>query len=349
MKNGSLVIYILIFWLAFTGCTKDEEPPTIDYQGPILNSFLFNNTTLDFSVDYADNKELAELKIIISYTSDTPTYTTSETVNTESQRIDYSYDLTSPIDGKLIIEIEAIDKCGNTTTKTIEYEYYATTSGSLELNLKLVYDNEPLVMFQDYTYPDGRTLAFTRFSFFTSNISLDDRVISPIAFHNLTNNNALELGAEKGLPYTINNIPAGTYSELNLSIGVPEDLNAMDPGDFSADHPLARSAEHWFSWKSYVFVKVEGNLDSNGDGTKDLPIALHLGGDDAFRSISYPKNIEIISNQINKQELTIDLYKFFGEGSDLYNIDANPQIHSLSQNDAVVELADKLENTYRLK
>ncbi len=215
-------------------------------------------------------------------------------------------------------------------------------TGDLNLSINLIYDNEPLVMFQDYQYPDGRTINFSKFSMYTSDVTLGTNIVSDIAFHNLTNSHVDLSSATEGYDWTINEIEPNSYANLSFGLGVNETQNAKDPGVFESGHPLAKPAEHWFSWSSFIFLKLEANMDSNGDGVKDLPISLHLGADDAYRIISLDKNIEIKADEATESNITIDIFKFLGGSESTYDVDANPQIHSLEQKDAVVELASNL-------
>ncbi len=219
--------------------------------------------------------------------------------------------------------------------------------GSLNITMNLEYQDEPLVMFQDYLYPDNRTINFSRFSFYVSDVMLDDQLISDVGFHNLTDSHVDQASAEAGYSWQVDDIAVGEYSKLNFGVGVNESNNSMDPGTFESGHPLAKPAEHWFSWNSYIFLKLEANLDSNNDGVKDLPIALHLGSDDAYRLLSLTKPVQITSENIANLELNIDIYDLLGGEFNTYDIDANSQIHSLGQKDAVIELSDNIINSIK--
>ncbi len=219
------------------------------------------------------------------------------------------------------------------------------STGDLSITMNLVYNGEPLIMFQDYEYPDGRTINFSRFSLYLSDMKLDEQLISYVEYHNITSSHADIAGAESGYQWKINDIEPGDYNNLNFGVGVNETQNAKDPGEFESGHPLAKPAEHWFSWSSYIFLKLEANMDSNNDGNNDFPIALHLGSDDAYRLINLNKAIKITEDEITKTNITFDIYEFLGGTNNTYDVDSNPQIHSLEQKDAVVELANNILNS----
>ena len=90
-------------------------------------------------------------------------------------------------------------------------------------------------------------------------------------------------------------------------------------------------------------MRLEGFLDSKRDGKKDLGFALHTGSDDAYKCFEFPVNFKIASSSENRVNVIIDVQKIFGS-SKVYNIDANPQIHSLSQIGQALELAGNLKD-----
>lgn len=93
-------------------------------------------------------------------------------------------------------------------------------------------------------------------------------------------------------------LPAGKYKGIQMSIGVPEDLNTdQDPAQYPTDHPLSiSSAEGMFwTWNSgYIFVKYEGKVALDGDENNILdPYAFHVGADNFYRTITLNRSFEI--------------------------------------------------------
>ncbi len=215
--------------------------------------------------------------------------------------------------------------------------------GSLEVRFIARYKGESLVMFDEYQYPDGRPMQFSRFSFYIDDLSLQDTILVDLDYYDLTNSHVDLAKAQKGYVVTFDNIPSGDYSGLSFGIGVPPDQNAMQPADFPASHLLSSSAEYWHAWQSYIFAKVEGKLDSDNNGTKDMNMALHLGADEAYQKISGQTPIKIKSGKTTIVEVVFDLYDFLGGDQNTYDIDSNPQIHSKSQNDQVFQLSNNLK------
>lgn len=224
--------------------------------------------------------------------------------------------------------------------------------GNLTINFKLKYGQEPLAMFEPYTYPTGQKMIFSRFSFYMGNTELKNnsgfKPIEEISYHNLTISHTGLNSASKGYDYTISGIQPGDYTALKFSLGVPKYLNDKTPADFSNDQILSNQAEYWSGWKSYVFTKTEGQIDFDGDGITESGFALHTGANDALRTIELPANIKIEDGKTSQLTVVIDVKKGFGNNP-VYDIEANPQIHSLSQTPFVKQLVDNLMTAFSIQ
>jgi len=214
--------------------------------------------------------------------------------------------------------------------------------GDLSLNVKLQYNGEPVVMFDNYIYPDGQDFFFSRFSFYMSDIDLGNGALDGIYFLNTTSaHNTLE-DAVQGFDYFIRDLPEGDYSQFSFKVGIPADINATSPSDYSSDSDLSLTAEHWPSWESYIFSKTEGKLDSNGDGMYDTGFAFHIGSDPALRTVNLNKDFTITNGEISQMEIIIEMDKIFEGPSGLYDILAMPNPDQLSEIDAINEIADNV-------
>lgn len=218
---------------------------------------------------------------------------------------------------------------------------------ALLLRFQLQYEGQPLVMLNDYTYPDGKKIQFTRVSFFISELVAMDGTesvqIKDVDFLNLSQSHGDVQGASEGFIFIDQNVPLESIDQLTFNIGLTEDQNRTVPADYSSGQPLARPGEYWIAWDSYIFAKIEGWIDLDEDGEVETGIALHMGSDNVFRS----KRIDV-DQPANDLALVIDLAEVFFQDK-MYDISANPQLHSLSQLAAAEELADNLIQTIQLK
>jgi len=224
----------------------------------------------------------------------------------------------------------------------------------IKLNFKLEYDNNPLVMFEPVSYPGGNQVYFSRVSFYLSNLSIinDDTPegstfdVKDVDYIDLTNAHASRSDAETGLSLEYD-LPTTNIDQVFMTIGLGSIVNATVPTDYTSDNDLSLSGEYWPGWESYIFAKIEGMIDLDGDGVLEQQIALHLGTDEARR--------DLITAQLNnKTELnfSIDLKKVFEQDGQIYDIATTPQIHTINEANAIESiefLATGLINAFELK
>ena len=225
-------------------------------------------------------------------------------------------------------------------------------SGDLKLKFKLRYGDQTLVMFEPYTYPTGQKMTFSRFSFFLADVKLKNASgstsIHDISYHNLTNSHTGASSAANGYAYTIGGVKPGAYTSIQFPLGVPKASNDKTPADFSNDHVLSNQAEYWSGWKSYVFTKTEGLIDLDGDGTLEEGYALHTGANESLRTVELPASIVIEEGKEAGLTILVDIKKEFGSNP-IYDIETNPQIHSLSQMPFVKQLIDNLATAFSVE
>lgn len=218
--------------------------------------------------------------------------------------------------------------------------------GTVTLNFKAVYDGQPLYTFDTKPFSDGQELQFTHLSMLVSELTLtrqggtellDEIELVNLSFEDLAT-------AEAGYTVRINDVPAATYSAISFGIGVPADLNAMSPADFSSNNPLSNTGYYWLPWSSYIFQKVEGRLDTLGNGALDLGFALHTGSDPLYQVLtsSIPMTVE------DGMDLNLDIvldYKLLLDGID---IKANPQNHNPQDITTIQAMVDNLGAAFTL-
>lgn len=205
--------------------------------------------------------------------------------------------------------------------------------GDVTLKFKAFYGDEPLIMNQAYTYVDGTPIKFSKFQFFISNISLGQETggitdAVEVDLIDFTDSTDPTMAAE-GFSMIGSDIPVGNYSTINFGVGVAADLNRTKPADYGNTHPLSETTDYWSGWESYIFTKIEGRLDLDGDGVfDDQSIVYHLGGDDAFRDAVYAKAFTVEEDATTTVNLDIDLSKILVRSeTDYFDITNTNAIH----------------------
>lgn len=119
--------------------------------------------------------------------------------------------------------------------------------------------------------------------------------------------------------YELGQITAGHKHMLMFALGVDSSQNFLDPATYDASHPLAPKAPsmHW-SWNSgYIFLRIDGEVDTNGDGTPDEILELHLGTMNMYTPVMLEAHADadMVDTRIN---LDIDIAQLF-DGIDHQN------------------------------
>lgn len=185
------------------------------------------------------------------------------------------------------------------------------TTAVLEVRFKALYDGEPLVMLgEEYVYPDGNPLKLQLFNYYISDLALGQGGVDDA--QTLADVLLLDYGefytraeAEQGIVFTYEALPAGSYESLSFGLGINAGLNATTPADYAAGHPL--SANHWMGLGSYVFAKIEGSSDLNGDGMFDDKLTYHIGNNDLYVDMKFAETLQLSAEGVNSIILAVDL------------------------------------------
>ena len=99
--------------------------------------------------------------------------------------------------------------------------------------------------------------------------------------------------ALEGYTLTVDNLAARTYQGLSFGIGVPPALNSKRPADFASSHPLSKTGYYWEPWSSFIFMKIEGRIDTIAPLDFETAFAYHTGSDPLYTLLE-SNEIEIV-------------------------------------------------------
>ncbi len=214
--------------------------------------------------------------------------------------------------------------------------------GQLTLHFKAVYDGEVLPTFSTRAFDGVQQVQFTHLSMLLADLQL----LHGTATENLSDVELIDLSfdelakATDGYTLTIRNIPARTYEGIRFGVGLPADLNAKKPADFVSSSPLSKTGYYWLPWSSYIFMKVEGRMDTLGSGLFDTGFVFHTGSNPLYRILEGTLPLTIEDGRVT--DLTIHLdYKKLLEGID---IKSNPQNHNPEDTEQILKLVNNLGN-----
>ncbi len=233
-------------------------------------------------------------------------------------------------------------------------------TATVEINFVAEYQNSPLVIFsEDYSYPElGNTFNVKRFQFLITDLALlkdgtgDITELAEVELINLTDKDTEDL-ARKGTARAYESIPVGQYSGIRFGFGVNNELNRSETqGDYNAGEPLTQ--DFWTAWNSYIFSKVEGDFDMNGDGLYndelDFSYSLHTGTNEGYNVITLNAPITVAVDSDNVIKIVVDFEKMLRDvNNTVYDVIDTPTTHSLNDVDKVLQLLDNTKNAFSIR
>lgn len=187
------------------------------------------------------------------------------------------------------------------------------TNGYVKLNINHISEGNALQYNTDYTDDFGNVYQFTKVQYYLSGGALHDGSSEDALGQYLL----VDPGQSE---YYFGAAAAGHYHDLMFSVGVDSAANHSDPASYEAGHPLAfqSPSTHW-NWNSgYIFVRLEGMVDTTGDGTTDGDFLFHLGMDNLRQDLMFTEHADITVGDTTTIQINADYDRFF-DGIDLSN------------------------------
>ena len=130
---------------------------------------------------------------------------------------------------------------------------------------------------------------------------------------------------------TLGEVPSGRYTGIRFLLGVDGLDNRIAPEDAPANHPLAPQTQsmHW-NWNAgYVFLRLDGLLDVDGDGVVDASTGtpgdaasgqwrLHVGGAANAQTVTLAQSFELMGGEMQDLQVQVDLARLV-QGIDYSN------------------------------
>lgn len=174
---------------------------------------------------------------------------------------------------------------------------------------------------------EGKALKFTDFKFFLSNFALviefseDNITLDEIEFFDPALFEG-QTAADKGVTVNIGRAPTKTtFDRLFCGFGVSEELNSSKPSDYGGNHPLSNESLYLEEAESYIFLKLEGEVDHDNDGVFDDVFSYDLLFEEAFQNVP----LDITPFELFVDQDNVILMEFEVQTL-LQNIDFNTQL-----------------------
>lgn len=109
--------------------------------------------------------------------------------------------------------------------------------------------------------------------------------------------------------WSLGDAPAGRYTGIRFQVGITGTDNKVDPTQFPAGHDMAKQTDknnHW-SWNSgYIYVRMDGLVDTDGDSTPDTPWETHLGMNSFAREVTLSADFTLEGGKMSNVHAMVD-------------------------------------------
>ena len=237
------------------------------------------------------------------------------------------------------------------------------------LRLQPVVNGEQLTASESKTYDiNGATVSFSSARLYLSQIVLHAEDGSDVTFeadpvtvpakdaddntvtHTVTDMIVLakhDLGDED---YDLGEVPAKRYTSVSFKVGIEGIDNRVDASQVPAGHPLAKQTDknnHWNWSAGYQYIRMDGMVDTDGDGAGDTVWETHLGTENLLREVTLSGN-EFTLNAGDH----VDLHVMVNYGNLLSDVDlTDPEqqlCHTADNLPVAGKVGDKIASSFML-
>lgn len=195
-----------------------------------------------------------------------------------------------------------------------------------QLEFALKWGSNDLIRDQYYPAPDGRNYAIREFKCYISNLVLvkpDQSTVSvnKVALMDLYKPATMLIAGE---------VPAGSYTGLQFSLGLDSAQNHTDPSDYPVTHPMSSSNSMYWTWfTNYIFAKIEGDADTtNSDSVNTF--LYHPGLDSLRQDLAFDNlSIVVAEEQTKKFTLELDLQQVIFGANDTIDVRIDNFTHTV--------------------
>lgn len=209
------------------------------------------------------------------------------------------------------------------------------------LNLKLTAGTKELVYDSIYTI-NGKAVSFSIAQMYLSNFSLADDEGNKNDFP------VYIIGKPGIAKVALGELTLSHIHTVDFMIGVDSATNHLDPTTYPEGHALAIQTPgmHW-TWNSgYIFMKLEGKVDNNGDGTPETGFLYHLGLDSYAKTTSVTYHTEI--DHHHDAATTVDVCIEADIAKYLTSVDFSTDLmtHTMDNMPLATKITDQTANVY---
>jgi hypothetical protein len=201
------------------------------------------------------------------------------------------------------------------------------TSGTVEVNFRAAWGDQPFAIGTTYSDPDNRPMLVETFKAYLSDVSLIKTDGTPVLIEDID-----LVNFNNGATYS-QTIPNGEYIGIRFGIGVPAELNTgQDPAQYPSSHPLSVEASEsmFWTWNSgYIFSKFEGKVALDNDPNNMIhPYAFHIGTDNFYLDIELAHSFTVAGNT-TAVDVVFDASSFLTGADDTIDLATDNITHTM--------------------
>ena len=146
-------------------------------------------------------------------------------------------------------------------------------------------------------------------------------------------------------------VDPGIYSGLQMSLGLPAELNGQDPAIFAADHPMSAQQNMYWTWASkYRFIIYEGKVDSTQSNNFDHLLVYHTGLDTLFRDMgTLPLSLTVESESKHTIDITFDLLNVLYDVNDPIDVFVDDDTHTMDHLELAKRITDNAVASFNIE
>lgn len=119
-------------------------------------------------------------------------------------------------------------------------------------------------------------------------------------------------------------VELGAYTGIRFKLGLEGLTNRIDASDvWAKDHPLGSRDDfinYWSPEKGYIFLRMDGRIDSDKDGSQESQWAVHLGTSEFVNTLEFAHDFTLTHGEPAEIHLKVDYAQFIA-GLDYDNPD----------------------------
>ena len=207
------------------------------------------------------------------------------------------------------------------------------------------YKGGSFILNDDYSDDFGNKIRFTRATFYISKPKLytaTGNIVPTLNEYFIVHHNTSTAFID-----SINT--ATTIDSLSLNIGIDADQNHNDPSLSELNDPLAFQSPsmHWGWTNGYLFMVIEGNVDTDGDDLLDDTFAFHIGLDSYLSEVNSEKGLALSADNTNRTYINATVnYDLLFTGIDL-SIDNST--HTMDNTDLADRFSANFPSAFQFK